>query len=311
MIRASLATVNPKAEPRGVRHQPPVTPSHPMNAQVADRLEETASLLEQQDANSFRVQAYRNAASTIRALPRSVMAILHEEGLEGLDRLPNIGPALARAIEQIVNTGRLPMLDRLRGESDPTATLATVPGIGEKLARRLNEELDIESLEQLETAAHDGSLGGLAGFGEKRVAGIRDALATRLSRRRRAVEAPSRDGSEPPLVEEVLDVDREYREASERRKLPTIAPRRFNPKHVKWLPVLHTRRGERHYTALFSNTGRAHQLGKTRDWVVLYFDGHDGERQHTVVTASTGPLSGKRVVRGREQECEQYYAARG
>jgi putative hydrolase len=82
----------------------------------------------------------------------------------------------------------------------------------------------------------------------------------------------------------------------------------MNPLHRAWLPILHTRRGSRHYTALFSNTPRAHQLGRTRDWVVVYF-GHDGDRgQHTIVTELTGPLQGQRVVRGREAECAEYYA---
>jgi Holliday junction resolvasome RuvABC DNA-binding subunit len=277
-----------------------------MNAQVADRLEEAAQLLEQQKANPFRVQAYRNAASTVRGLPRSVLAILHEEGLEGLDRLPSIGPALARAIEQVVMRGRLPMLERLRGESDPVALLSSVPGVGRRLAERLHEELDIETLEQLEAAAHDGTLKRVQGFGEKRVAGIRDALATRLSRRRLMRLRTAKDAGPP--VDEILDVDREYREASAAGRLPTIAPRRFNPGRESWLPVMHTWRGSRHYTVLFSNTARAHQLGKTHDWVVLYFDGRDGEQQHTVVTAMTGPLKGRRVVRGRETECEQFYA---
>jgi hypothetical protein len=60
-------------------------------------------------------------------------------------------------------------------------------------------------------------------------------------------------------------------------------------------------------TALFSNTARAHKLGKTRDWVILYHDGRDGERQFTVITSRFGPLKGKRIVRGREPECQQYY----
>jgi hypothetical protein len=277
-----------------------------MNLQVGRLLEEAADLLEHQHANPFRVQAYRNAATTVRNLPRGVLQVLHEEGLEGLDRLPAIGPALARAIQQIVAIGYLPMLDRLRGESDPIAVLATVPGIGRELARRLHEELDIETLEELETAAHDGTLARVPGFGAKRIAGVREALSARLGRR------PPRGrgmatGVEP-TVAELLDVDREYRAASAAGRLRTIAPRRFNPKHEAWLPVIHTWRGGRHYTALFSNTARAHQLGRTRDWVVLYFDGADGERQNTVVTATSGPLEGRRVVRGRELECEQYYA---
>jgi hypothetical protein len=278
-----------------------------MNVQVADLLDEAARLLEQQRANAFRVKAYRNAAAIIRALPRPVIALLHEEGREGLDRLPMIGPGLARAIEQIVNTGRLPVLDRLRGDNDPIATLTSVPGVGPTLAARLHDELDIDTLEQLETAAHDGTLARVAGFGEKRVAGIRDALATRLGRGRRVFSLVERDGDSTPPVSEVLDVDREYREASRAGRLYRIAPRRFNPGRKAWLPVLHTSRGGRHYTVLFSNTARAHQLGKTADWVVLYFDGRNGERQHTVVTATTGPLKGKRIVAGRELECQAFY----
>jgi len=60
-------------------------------------------------------------------------------------------------------------------------------------------------------------------------------------------------------------------------------------------------------TALFSNTPRAHQLRKTSDWVVIYYDRGDGERQCTVITATYGPLTGYRIVRGRETECLDYY----
>ena len=95
-----------------------------------------------------------------------------------------------------------------------------------------------------------------------------------------------------------MDVDREYREKAEADELPKIAPRRFNPAGEKWLPILHTERDDRHYTVLFSNTARAHELGKTNDWVVLYFGDGSGEQQVTVVTGTSGPLKGKRVVRG-------------
>jgi hypothetical protein len=119
---------------------------------------------------------------------------------------------------------------------------------------------------------------------------------------------PPRSRPEPPIAE-ILDVDREYREQAARGALVRIAPRRFNPQHDAWLPVMHVRRGERQYTALFSNTARAHSLGKTDDWVVLYIDEDDRERQTTVVTEIRGPLIGRRTVRGREAECAAYYAA--
>jgi hypothetical protein len=113
-----------------------------------------------------------------------------------------------------------------------------------------------------------------------------------------------------PSVAELLDVDREYRRRAQRGELPTIAPRRFNPSRVAWLPVLHTRRGGQAYTALFSNTARAHQLGRTRDWVVIYWDHRDRDRQATVVSPRAGPLRGRRVVRGREVECFRHYGLR-
>lgn len=60
---------------------------------------------------------------------------------------------------------------------------------------------------------------------------------------------------------------------------------------------------------VFSNTGRAHELGKTDDWVIVYF--HDDtpppEGQRTVVTETSGRLAGRRVIRGRESECWAVY----
>ena len=107
---------------------------------------------------------------------------------------------------------------------------------------------------------------------------------------------------------ELLDVDREYR--SRAAELPRIAPRRLNPERKAWLPILHTDRGRRHYTALFSNTPLAHEIGRTGDWVGLYVDGTGPERQYTVVTETRGPLSGERVVRGRESACRECYLGR-
>jgi hypothetical protein len=273
------------------------------NHDIAGRFDEVAQLLEAQGANQYRVQAWRAGAETLRQLPREAGEILEGEGIEGLERLPSIGQSLARSIRELLEQGRLRMLDRLRGKVDPHDVLTTVPGIGPTLAERIYHELGVDSLEDLEAAAHDGRLQQMGGFGEKRLAGIREALATRLRTRRLAAPHPAPG----PAVGELLDVDREYRERVAQGDLPKIAPRRFNPEREAWLPVLHTSRGPRHYTALYSNTARAHAAHKTHDWVVLYFDGADGERQHTVITASRGPLSGRRIIPGREVECARWY----
>lgn len=274
------------------------------NAEIARRLEEMAWLLEEQGANVYRIQAYRRAADMLGRLQRSVADLVYAEGIDGLLHLPGIGESLARSIRELVLTGRLPALDRLRGEADPESLLASVPGIGPVLAERLHHDLEIDTLEGLEAAAHDGRLGTLAGIGEKKRAGIIDSLATRLGRIRTPRQAPT---PEEPSVEELLDVDREYCEKAAASQLRRIAPRRFNPSGEAWLPVLHTQRGQRHYTALFSNTARAHKLGRTNDWVVLYHDGGGGERQCTVITSQREPLLGKRIVRGREDECAVFY----
>jgi DNA polymerase (family 10) len=276
-----------------------------LNRQVATRFDEVAQILEEQGANPFRVRAYRRAAGTLRELPRPVSQVLEEGGLAALEALPHVGESLARSIRDLVLTGRLPMLQRMRGEADPVALFLTVPGIGRKTAERLHHDLGLESLEDLEAAAHDGRLAALPGLGPKRLAGVRESLAQRLSRVRRPGQAPA----ESPAAFELLDVDREYRVRAREGRLPRIAPRRLNPTREAWLPILHTERGGRHYTALYSNTPRAHRLGATRDWVVIHLES-PWEGQWTVITARHGPLAGQRIVRGREAECARLYGAR-
>jgi predicted flap endonuclease-1-like 5' DNA nuclease len=273
------------------------------NEEIAEILDEVADLLAAQEADSFRIMAYRRAAATLRGLPDRVTDILEVGGLEALTALPGIGESLARCIAEIVDTETLALLERLRGQVDPEALFATVGGIGPKLAKTIHERLGIETLEELEAAAHDGRLADLHGFGPRRLRNVAEALAGRLGRRSRRTRAPV----QPSSVEDLLQVDREYREKAEAGTLRRIAPRRFNPEGKAWLPILHTERGGRHYTALYSNTARAHELGKTQDWVVIYQDDGRGERQATVVTEHRGPLEGRRVVRGRESECLEFY----
>jgi hypothetical protein len=277
----------------------------PQNEDIAGRLEEVARILSEQGANRYRVQAYQRAATALRALPRPVSEVFNGKGLAGLEEIPSVGESIAHSIRDILLHGRLVMLDRLRGEHDPIALLASVPGIGKAFAWKLHDDLGIDTLEDLETAAHDGRLESVAGFGAKRLAGVRDSLAHRLGRIRKEPPAAAASGSPP--VAELLDVDAEYRRGAADGTLKKIAPRRFNAAREAWLPVLHTTRRERHYTALFSNTARAHETGRTRDWVVLYFNGQGGEEQCTIITSEFGLLKGLRIVRGREDECAEHY----
>jgi hypothetical protein len=127
--------------------------------------------------------------------------------------------------------------------------------------------------------------------------------------RRRGRRAAGSHGtaSSRPGVATLLAVDREYLEGARSGTLRRITPRRFNPERVAWLPVLHTERDGWSVTALFSNTARAHELGRTGDWVVLYAERDGEEDRSTAVTETAGPLAGRRVVRGREAECAGHY----
>lgn len=279
-------------------------PAH--NRRVADRLQEAAALLHAQGASPYRANAYRHAAESIGRLPRDILEIYTAEGVKGLDAIPHVGLGIASAVAEMLTSGRWGQLDRLRGSIDPATLFRSVPGMGPELAKRIHEQLHIDSLEALEAAANDGRLDRVPGIGSRRVAAWRAYLAEALGRA--GARLPAHGIADEPTVAQLLDVDREYREKAARGELKTIAPRRFNPEGQAWLPVLHARRGRWHFTALYSNTALAHQLGRTRDWVVIYFyDGDHVERQHTFVTEPRGELAGRRVVRGREAECLDYY----
>ena len=270
-----------------------------LNERAAEIFRECAGILEHQAANPYRVNAYIRAANVLDALQDDVREILDDQGTDGLEKLPGIGKGLAAAIDEIARTGRLSQLDRLRGEASPETLFQTLPGVGSKLAEDIHDTLHVDTLEALETAAHEGSLLKVPGIGERRAAAIRAGLAAMLGRgqvRRRG------HGAKPP-VPLLLRIDAVYRKRAAAGELPKIAPKRFNPEGKAWLPILHAERDGWHFTALFSNTARAHDLGKTDDWVVIYFyDDDHQEGQCTVVTETHGPMEGDRVVRGREAE---------
>lgn len=284
----------------------------PTNDEIANLLDRIAGLLEAQEANVFRVRAYREGAETVRKADQPVTDLV-ERGK--LDELPNIGQGLTAVIGEYVETGRSDLLDELRGEVDPQDIFAQVPGIGKELAQRIVDRLGIDSLEELEQAAHDGRLQQVSGFGPERIRSVQVGLAGLLSGaarrryRRKGGAIPEEEGR--PSVDLLLDVDAEYRRKAEAGELKRIAPKRFNPSGEAWLPVLNTGRGDWSFTALFSNTARAHELRKTQDWVVIYYKQQGPEEQATVVTETSGPLAGKRVVRGREKETQRYYEEKG
>ena len=287
----------PQPRSSGPGHEAPAGRS---NGWVAARLRQAASLLAAQGANPFRISAYRRAADAIECLDADLRDLAETGGHAALEAIPGVGPSIAGAVAEMLSTGRWGFLDRLKGAAEPEALFCAVPGIGPALAHRIHETLHLDSLEALEAAAHDGRLREVPGLGVRRAAMVRSALAELLAR----VRPPVQRVADEPDVPLLLDVDREYREKAASGTLRRISPKRFNPSGEAWLPVLHAERGAWHFTALYSNTALAHRLGRTGDWVVIYFH-RDArpEGRRTIVTETQGAARGRRVVRGREAEC--------
>lgn len=274
------------------------------NRAIAQMLDEVGDLLAHQNASVFRVRAYHEGAAYIRTMETPLRRVFEDGGLRGLDTLPTIGPSIAAAIAEILETGTLGLIERLRGALDPETLFQSIPMIGPHLAHAIHNTLDIDSLEALEAAAHDGRLDTVNGIGPRRLRSIRQSIDAALSRRRRRHSTQSK----LPPIADVLAVDRIYREKAARGELRMITPQRFNPTGSIQLPILHAERAEWRFTALFSNTPNAQRYAPRQDWVVIHVehDGHQGG-QCTVVTEQRGPLHGKRVIRGQEAACQRYY----
>jgi Holliday junction resolvasome RuvABC DNA-binding subunit len=293
------------------------------NEQIAAILEKIASLLEVQEENAFRVRSYRTAARNILHLERPVAGMFLERGEAAILEIEGVGKALAGVVEEIIRTDHSSLLDRLQGEVSPVTLFSQIPGVGEDLAQKIVDSLNIKTLEELELAAHDGRLEKVKGFGQKKVEAIQEILAGRLSHssQRRVLHMDretlhektssniywDEESLPEPPIEVLLEIDEEYRIKAEMNTLPKIAPKRFNPEGTAWLPILHEDRREWSFTALYSNTALAHRQHATHDWVVIYYKYDENEQQCTVVTSHHPGLEGKRVIRGREAECKTYY----
>jgi DNA polymerase (family 10) len=151
------------------------------NAQVAAVFDEIADLLELQQANPFRVRAYRNAARTLLAWPEE-MAAWTVQGRD-FDELPGIGKDLAGKIAEILKHGSCDQLDRLRARFPRGITeLLQIPGLGPKRVHTLYHELGVRSPSQLLNAAREGRIREIPGFGAVSERRIAEAVAGHLAR---------------------------------------------------------------------------------------------------------------------------------
>ncbi len=145
------------------------------NSEIAEIFYEIAHLLEIEDANPFRVRAYRNAARTVAGYPRRINEMV-EEG-EDIDDLSGVGEDLAKKIREIVQTGSLEFLEKVRSRTPHSLIkLLGIKGLGPKRVQKLFNELGIRNLEELRAAIESGKVADLEGFGSKTVENIRHSL---------------------------------------------------------------------------------------------------------------------------------------
>ena len=275
-----------------------------MNHTIAGLLLEASNILRKKGANPYRIRAYRSAAKTLEKLDRNVVDIINKEDVNGLIKLPYIGKNIAYAIYEFIITGKWEFLESLRNSLKPPDVFTLIPGIGPKFAELIYSTLHVKSLEELELAANAGKLTEIPGVGNRRERMIIETLHSVLH----DTQTQAQIQQEGPDVGLLLKIDKMYLRKAKEGSLKTIAPKRYNPSGTSWLPILqHKDRGWQ-FRAMYSNTERAHRLHKSSDWVVIHaYDDTHHEFHRTIVTETRGPLKGKRVVRGYEDECLEFY----
>lgn len=149
------------------------------NREIADLLYDYAELLDVEDADRFRIRAYRNAALTVLN-SQELMADKVSRG-DDLVSLPTVGDDIARKIETIVQTGNLPELEALRRSLPPVqAGLLQVEGIGPKRFRTIEKSLGVLTQDSLVDAARRGAIALLPGVGAK----TQEAILTYFTQKR-------------------------------------------------------------------------------------------------------------------------------
>ena len=155
------------------------------NSQIAEVLSGIAALLESQNSNPYRIQAYRNAAHGVQELPEEAADILARRELLPV---PGLGKRLQNRIAELVNTGTMTFYQDLSLQLLPPGAraLMAIEYVGPHIAIRLHEELGIDSPEKLWWAAHRQRIRALPGFGPRSEERLKRAAAHLINRRKEA-----------------------------------------------------------------------------------------------------------------------------
>lgn len=169
------------------------------NRQLADTFTLIANLLEIKGEIIYKTLAYRKASESLMGLGREASEYWKEGKLE---EIPGVGKAIAEKIDELLSTGKLEFLEKLKKEvPEELAGWLQVPGLGPKKISAIWKALGITTLPQLEKAAKAGNLRDLPGMGAKSETAILDGLAS-LARRSGRIPL----GRAYPLAQEIIGV---------------------------------------------------------------------------------------------------------
>lgn len=177
------------------------------NRDVIKVFREIGDLLQLQGADVFRVRSYQRVAETVRGLTEDLNAV-RERG--ELEQLPGVGKAIAQKIDELLATGRLAFHEELLAEIPAgLVEMLQVPELGPKSAKRLYEELGIDSIDALEQAAREGGIRGLKGFGARSEEKLLENIALWRRGRERVMTAEALAVADPlvALLERTAGVE--------------------------------------------------------------------------------------------------------
>jgi len=169
------------------------------NRQLSDTFTLIADLLEIKGEIVYKTIAYRKAAESLMSLSREASEYWKEGKLEDI---PGVGKAIAEKIDELLSTGKLEFLEKLKSEVPPSlAEWLPIPGLGPKRAAMIWKALNITTFAELEAAAKDGKLRDLPGMGSKSESAILEGIA---SLGRRSARIPL--GRAYPRAMEIIDI---------------------------------------------------------------------------------------------------------
>lgn len=174
------------------------------NDQIAATFEQLADLLEIQEANPFRVRAYRSAARKISSTAESFSSLV-KEGAD-LTQYSGIGKDLAKQIEELVTTGQHAQLVELKTQVPPgVIDMLRIAGVGPKKVAVFFHKLNLTSLDELKAAAEAGKLAALKGFGKKTEQSILENIDLAAEAGQRISIARAREAADA-IVDDLLQV---------------------------------------------------------------------------------------------------------